>query len=181
MALIEMATHAVSSKTTPMVHTGLHDRLGLPRIQGVLRRLQQTILVFLERNGPGRGQAVSWEAQLASLRLYHAEFRRLISAHHSFLEIVANLEEKQLTHHYVDPSWVKRNAIRVLSDIHAMVESINVISRDRYLSLRAAFEGVADTLTDALEDKSEPLDGSPGSPLLEKAISLISSGHQIRP
>ena len=98
---------------------------------------------------------MSQEAQLARLRLYHTEFRKLISANHSFLETLGDLEEKRLGYHYIDRSLVKRKAARALSDVHAMVESINVISSDRYASLRQAFDRIAGTLTEAIEDQPE--------------------------
>jgi len=125
------------------------------RIQDVLRRLWRGVLVFLEVIGLREGPAVSQETQLARLRLYHAEFRKLIAANHSFLESLGDLEEKRIACRYVDRSVVKRKAARALSDVHAMVESINVISGDRYSSLRSAFSRIAGALTETIEDRSE--------------------------
>jgi len=110
------------------------------------------LLLFLEIIGLLEGQDVSQEEQLARLRLYHTEFRKLISANHSFLESLGDLEEKRLGYHYIDRSFVKRNAVRALSDAHAMIQSINVISGDRYPSLRSAFDRIAGTLTEVIED-----------------------------
>lgn len=136
-----------------MADTELHEPAKLSRFQGVLHRLRRGILVFLDIIGLYEIQDVSQEAQLARLRLYHAEFRKLISANHSFLESLGDLEEKRLGFDYIDRSFVKRKTARALSDAHAMVESINVISGDRYPSLRQALGRVADTLTDAIEDQ----------------------------
>ena len=86
---------------------------------------------------------MSQEEQLARLRLYHAQFRKLISANHSFLETLGDLEEKRLGHQYIDRSFLKWKTTRALSDVHAMVQSINVISGDRYASLRQAFDRIA--------------------------------------
>ena len=138
-----------------MADTELHEPAKLSRFQGVLHRLRRGILVFLDIIGLYEIQDVSQEAQLARLRLYHAEFRKLISANHSFLESLGDLEEKRLGFDYIDRSFVKRKTARALSDAHAMVESINVISGDRYPSLRQALGRVADTLTDAIEDQPE--------------------------
>ena len=108
------------------------------RLNGIYRlfqRLWQGILLFLEIIGLRSGPGVSQELQLAKLRLYHAEFRKLIAANHSFLETLGDLEEKHLGYRYVDRSRVKRKTARALADVHAMIESINVISNDRYASL----------------------------------------------
>jgi pyruvate,water dikinase len=113
------------------------------------------LLVFLEIIGLREERTVSQETQLARLRLYHAEFRKLISANHSFLETLGDLEEERVGRHYIDRSFVKRKMARALSDVHAMVESINVISGDRYPSLRSAFDRVARTLTEAVEYRPE--------------------------
>jgi pyruvate,water dikinase len=122
----------------------------------LLRLAWQGTLLFLEIIGLREEQdVVSEESQLARLRLYHTEFRKLISANHSFLEILGDLEEKRISHHYVDRTFVKRKVARALSDIHAMVESINVISGDRYPSLRRAFGRIAGKLTESVEDQPE--------------------------
>jgi pyruvate,water dikinase len=113
------------------------------------------LLLFLEIIGLRQEQNVSQAEQLAKLRLYHTEFRKLISANHSFLETLGDLEELRSSYHYLDRSSVKRKAARALSDAHAMVESINVISGNRYPSLRPAFERIADTLTESMEDQPE--------------------------
>jgi len=120
-----------------------------------LHRLWRGLLLFLEIIGLRQEQNVSQAEQLAKLRLYHTEFRKLISANHSFLETLGDLEELRSSYHYLDRSSVKRKAARALSDAHAMVESINVISGNRYPSLRPAFERIADTLTESMEDQPE--------------------------
>jgi len=125
------------------------------RFQDGLHRLWQGLLVFLEIIGLREGRDISQEAQLAKLRLYHTEFRKLISANHSFLETLGDLEEKRLGQQYIDRSFVKRKVVRALSDVHAMIESINVISGDRYPSLRPAFGRIASTLTGVVEDQLE--------------------------
>ena len=81
-----------------MADTELHETAGPQRIEGLLHRLWRGILVFLEIIGLREGQEVSREEQLARLRLYHTEFRKLISANHSFLETLGDLEEKRLGH-----------------------------------------------------------------------------------
>lgn len=139
-----------------MADNGPHGSAKPQPTEGLLSQAWRGMLLFLEIIGLREGQdIVSQESQLARLRLYHTEFRKLISANHSFLEILGDLEEKRLSHHYIDRSFVKRKAARALSDIHAMVESINVISGDRYPSLRRAFDRIADRLTESLEDQPE--------------------------
>jgi pyruvate,water dikinase len=125
------------------------------RTETFLHRLWRGVRLFLEIIGLLREQNVSHPEQLAKLRHYHTEFRKLISANHSFLETLGELDEKRSGRHYLDRSFVKRKAARALSDVHAMVESINVISGDRYPALRPAFERIAGTLEESLEDQPE--------------------------
>jgi len=116
------------------------------RTETFLHRLWRGCRLFLEIIGLLPEQNVSQPEQLVRLRLYHTEFRKLISANHSFLETLGDLEEKRSGRDFLDRSFVKRKAARALSDVHAMVESINVISGDRYPALRPAFERIAGTL-----------------------------------
>ena len=138
-----------------MADTGIHEPAKGRQNETLLHRIWRGLLLFLEIIGLREGQDVSQESQLARLRLYHTEFRKLISANHSFLETLGELEEKRSGHHYLDRSFVQRKAARALSDVHAMVESINVISGNRYPSLRQAFVRIAGTLTESIEDQSE--------------------------
>jgi pyruvate, water dikinase len=138
-----------------MADTLQQEPAGQNGIYGMLQRLWQGILLFLEIIGLRSGPGVNQELQLAKLRLYHAEFRKLIAANHSFLETLGDLEEKHLGYRYVDRTRVKRKTARALADVHAMIESINVISNDRYASLREAFDRIAGTLTAFTEDQPE--------------------------
>jgi pyruvate, water dikinase len=138
-----------------MADTELHEPDRIRKMRSGLERLWKAMLVFLEIIGLRTGQEVSPETQLARLRLYHAEFRKLIAANHSFLECIGDLEEKRLSCDYLDRAFVTRKAAGALSDVHAMIESINVISGDRYSALRPAFDRVARTLTEAIEDQPE--------------------------
>ena len=138
-----------------MADTQRHEPDGAERIQDALHRVWRGLLLFLEIIGLRDSQDISQEAQLARLRLYHAEFRKLIAANHSFLETLGDLEEKRLGYRYVDRSRVKRKTARALADVHAMIESINVISNDRYASLRPAFDRISGILTALIEDQPE--------------------------
>lgn len=140
-----------------MADTELQQPAEIPRTETLPHRMWRGLLLFLEIIGLRREeQNVNQAEQLARLRLYHTEFRKLIAANHSFLETLGDLEEKRSGRDYLDRAFVKRKAARALMDIHAMVESINVISGDRYPSLRPAFERIADTLTESIEDQPEP-------------------------
>ncbi len=140
-----------------MADTDLQEPTETTRTQGALARLWRGILLFLEIIGLREGREVSQEDQLARLRLYHMEFRKLISANHSLLECIGDLEEKHLSCDYVDRSFVKRKAAAALSAVHVMIESINVISGDRYSALRSAFDRIAGALTEDIEDQPEHL------------------------
>ena|GEM_PF-3131067 len=68
------------------------------------------------------------EAQVARLRLYHTEVRKLLSANNSFLETLAELEERRRGSGFIDRDYLKRKAIRCIVDVHAMATSIETIS-----------------------------------------------------
>ncbi len=117
-----------------------------------LQSLWRGFLVFLEIIGLRAEQKADPEAQLARFRLYHAEFRRLLAANNSFLEITAELSRKLQTQDFLDRAYVKRRVVRAASEIHTMVESINRISGDRYASLRERFDRISSDLARALEE-----------------------------
>ncbi len=108
-------------------------------------RIRDGLLFFLEAIGLRRSANVDSAAQVASLKRYHTEFRKLISANNSFLETTADLEHKILSRGYIDPSFTKRKVMRAIADIYAMVESLNAISRDRYSDLKKPLERTADS------------------------------------
>ena len=54
---------------------------------------------FLELIGILQGQAVDQAAQVARLRLYHTEFRKLLSSNNSFLENLGDLIGQEIEAH----------------------------------------------------------------------------------
>ena len=139
-----------------MADTELHEPAKLSRIQGVLHRLWRGILVFLEiiglreetgcLSGSPACQTQTLPRRIPEVDFCQPQFSRIPwgpgrKATRLSITLIAH--------------FVKRKTARALSDVHAMVESINVISGDRYPSLRQAFERIADTLTEAIEDQPE--------------------------
>src|SRR5512136_199324 len=86
-----------------------------PPSPGLLARAWRGLLVFLEIIGLRKAETVDHVAQVARLRLYHTEFRKLISANHSFLENLGDLETRLLCKEYTDRAFVKAKVIRVIS------------------------------------------------------------------
>ncbi len=117
-----------------------------------LRNFLEIIGLFPER------PHVDQEAQLARFRLYHTEFRKLLSANHSFLETLAELEERKRGYGFLDSDYIKRKVVRSIADIHAMVESIQVISEGRYPSLPPALQRITQQILSCLQAPS--LNGS---------------------
>lgn len=113
------------------------------------------ILFFLGAIGLRRGVNVDSAVQVASLKKYHTEFRKLISANNSFLETTSDLEHKILSRGHIDPSFTQRKVMRAIADIYAMVESLNVISGDRYTDLNKPLERSTAALKILLE-KPDP-------------------------
>ncbi len=110
------------------------------KIGPFIRWLWNRCLLFLEIIGLLPERTSGQEARLATFKLYHAEFRKLLSANNSFLQIIAELEHKLLAKEFVDRAYIERKVVRAVSDVHSMVESLNVISDGRYPAIRTAFE-----------------------------------------
>ncbi|MEW6441972.1 MAG: PEP/pyruvate-binding domain-containing protein [bacterium] len=126
----------------------------LHRVQGLARRLWEGLLVFLEVIGLRPEKPPDPALQLARFKLYHAEFRKLLAANNSFLEITAELGQKRLEGGPIDRAYVQRKAVRAVTDIHTMVESVNAISTGRYPGVREAFDRIASELTSVLQTES---------------------------
>jgi len=122
---------------------------------GGVARAWRGLLVFLEIIGLRKEDTVDHVAQVARLRLYHTEFRKLISANHSFLENLGDLETRLLSKEFTDRSFVKAKVIRLISNVHAMVESINAISSDRYATLREVYDRTSAPLLEVIEASTE--------------------------
>ncbi|MFZ2445664.1 MAG: PEP/pyruvate-binding domain-containing protein [Syntrophobacteraceae bacterium] len=115
-------------------------------------RLYRHLLFFLEAIGLRREEGADQSTQIARLRLYHTEFRKLLSANNSFLESLGDLEKKRLGREFFDRDFIKRRVVRGIADIHAMVESLNAISGDRYPLLRERLDDIGFTLTCAVDE-----------------------------
>ncbi len=121
-----------------------------------LRWCWRNVLAFLEIIGLREERREDHAAQLSRFGLYHTEFRRLLSANNSFLETMAELERKLLGQEFFDSGFVKRKSVRAVTDVHRMVESLNVISEGRYPQLSTAFDRITGALTSVLEQASTP-------------------------
>lgn len=127
----------------------------LQRTNRTAARIRDGLLFFLEAIGLRRSENVDSAAQVARLKIYHTEFRKLISANNSFLKTIADLEHKNLSRDYIDLSFTKRKVMRAIADIYAMVESLNVISGDRYSGLKKPLDRITAALKLLLEE-SDP-------------------------
>ena len=107
-----------------------------PWVGRVIHHLRRGVFLFLEISGLWSDERVDQASQLRILRLYHTEFHKLISANNGFLETMVELEQKLMNRVPVDRAYLRRKVMRVLADIHAMVESLDVIAGSRYPVLR---------------------------------------------
>ncbi len=151
----------------------------LPWLNQMIHRPWQGLLLFLEVIGlRHRSEAIDQEAQVARLKLNHAEFRKLLSANNSFLETMAELEHKLLNKEFVDLTHIKRRVLRAIADIHTMVEALIVISNGRYLVLREALEEVVFALTKVVEDsnKAAPLTWVKDLPTVNRSQADLAGG-----
>ncbi|MFA4915324.1 MAG: PEP/pyruvate-binding domain-containing protein [Syntrophales bacterium] len=138
----------------------------------ILIRFWRGLLFFLETVGLCRREDIDQAAQVARLKLYHAEFRKLLSTNNSFLETIADLEHKLLNREHIDRSFLKRRVMRTIADLHTMVESLNVISESHYPDLRKVLERITANLGRLVEDSSPSV---PAEIVLE--ISAITRSH----
>jgi pyruvate,water dikinase len=107
-------------------------------------------LWFLEAIGLRAGATVDQEAQVARLRLFHTELRRLISANNGFLQTLAELEQLARSAEPPGRHALERHAIRAVVDVHAMIESLNVVSSERYRALREVHERIKNEMSGLL-------------------------------
>ena len=124
--------------------------------RGGLRWFWRNILTFLEIIGLREEEREDHAAQLSRFRLYHTEFRKLLSANNSFLETIAELERKLHGQEFFDSGFVKRKSVRAVADVHKMVESLSVISEGGYAQLSTVFDRITGALTSVLEEASAP-------------------------
>jgi len=127
-------------------------RRTLSRLGPFLKRAWGRCLLFLEIIGLLPERRPDSSAHLATFKLYHAEFRKLLSANNSFLETIAELEHKLLSGEFVDRPYIERKVVRALADVHSMVESLAVISGNRYSGLRSAFDRASGRIATVLGD-----------------------------
>jgi len=117
------------------------------------RTLWEKVLLFLEIIGlRAERKTGDYAAQLARFKLYHAEFRRLLSANNSFLEGLPELEQKRQGKGHFDRAFLARKVIRAVADINSMVESLNNISGGRYPGLRPALDRITAALHGVIEE-----------------------------
>jgi pyruvate,water dikinase len=120
---------------------------GPNRLPQTARRAWGHFLTFLEIIGlRDECKEVDHAAQLSRFKRYHTEFRKLLTANNSFLETLAELDEKRTGGSFIDHAYVMRKMVRAVTDIHAMVDSFLVVSGGRYPELRDALGRIASDL-----------------------------------
>jgi pyruvate,water dikinase len=144
----------------------------MPRFGRMIRRVRQGVFLFLEIIGLRSDEKIDQASQLRRLKLYHIEFRKLISANNSFLETTAELEQKLMNHRFVDRAYIRRKVMRVLADVHAMVDSLNIIAGPRYPALRETLDRIGADLTAMI---GEPAVSATAD--LARDISGINASH----
>lgn len=123
------------------------------RPERLTAKIWKNVLLFLEIIGLRTERNIDEELELARFKLYHTEFRKLLSANHSFLATVAELESQDQP----DQAYLKRRAVRAVADIHAMIQSLNTIAPGRYSGLMPVFHQITAELTAILQDQVQTL------------------------
>ena len=142
--------------------------------QSGLRRAWGHFLTFLEIIGlRDERKDVDHAAQLARFKLYHTEFRKLIHANNSFLETLAELDQKRAGASLIDYAYIQRKMVRAVADVHAMVDSLQVVSGGHYPGLRDALGRIAAELNALCQDAA----GAAGEAELVLDIGAIRASH----
>ena len=117
--------------------------------------IRDGLLFFLEAIGLRRSSNVDSAVQVARLKKYHTEFRKLISANNSFLETTSDMAHKILGRGYIDPAFTQRKVMRAIADISVMEESgIRSWVQDRHMELLSEPKDAA-KISSALREKIE--------------------------
>jgi pyruvate,water dikinase len=138
----------------------------------LLRRLNGSLLVFLDIVGLYSSRRVDQQAQLTRFRSHHIEFRGLLTANNSFLTIVAELEQSRMGDSLPHPAWVKKQVLRAAVEVNRMVKCLSAISDNRYPQLAERHQAVSDELAKRMEGIT---DLAPGSWVMD--LSEIRAEH----
>jgi len=122
---------------------------------GPLRRIGRSLwracLLFVDVIGLRPAPPGDQASQLARFRLYHAEFRKLLSSNDGFLVGMADLERKLLGQMAFDATYLRRRVVRLIADVHRMIESLDAISDERYRSLHDVHQRISQQLASQLD------------------------------
>jgi len=120
-----------------------------------LRKAWRAFLTFLEILGlKDERKDIDHAAQLSRFKLYHTEFRKLLTANNSFLETLAELDQKRTGSAFIDQAYVQRKIIRAVADAHSMVASLQTVSGGRYAALRESLARIAAELNSLCQGDS---------------------------
>ena len=120
----------------------------------VLAPIGRVILRFLDLIGLVELPQVTPEAQVARLRLHHAELRQLLTANSAFLNSVADLEDRRITGELLGCRYLERQILQACVDVFRVVRSLEVISGQRYPELRVACDRITGRLSDILRERA---------------------------
>ncbi|MEW6203211.1 MAG: PEP/pyruvate-binding domain-containing protein, partial [bacterium] len=105
-----------------------------------------SIAAFFQKISPSRDQKAQHDAQISKFQHYYLEFRKMLTANNDFLENIADLEDKLLEKQYIDLAQIKRKVLKAVVDIYIMINSINIISSNRYSGLNTVFNRIKESL-----------------------------------
>lgn len=125
---------------------------GAGTLKRIAARAYRYVRYFLDAIGLWPDISVNQSIQISRLKVYHTEFRKLLSANNSFLETLGDLEKKRLGLEFPDREFITRRVIRAIADIHSMIESLNAISGNKYPILRDRLGLISSILTETLEE-----------------------------
>lgn len=131
---------------------------GSARLGRWMEKARSGLVFFLEAIGLRDVKDVDHAAMLSRFKLYHTEFRKLLSANNSFLETLTDLDHLTHSRHRMDRNSLKHKVVRAMADVHSMMESLNSLSDQRYPGLRDAFDRISAQLNVTMEEstRAEP-------------------------
>ena len=117
-----------------------------------MKRLSHAILLFLEVIGLRSPRSTTTrDQQMERFRRHYAAFRHLLTANDSFLRGVADLDQMLVGQQACDSARVCQSSLRMLADVHRMIESLNEIADNQHAALWPPFELVKTALTAIVE------------------------------
>ena len=90
-----------------------------------------------------------------ALKSKYNTFQKLLSANNQILELMADMEEKLSGESFFDLNYIHKNVRLISGEVLKIIENLNVLSQDKYISLYDIYNGINTKLQNILGYKVE--------------------------